>query len=220
MTVEHTRQPRPCGMCGATDGVRPYKDGPCCPAHTPAALAGHPETTPDPERTLAGILRAHGIAPDRSLTPASETLVDTRRKAAGKTRTSPHAYRAARADVEDRAELERARRARATTGARDGDTYRDFDYARLNGQAKRVFDVMRDGKWRTLDELAAATGDPATSCQSRLRDFRKPQFGSLAVDTEKPDGSNLWRYRLVLPDAVQLTLPDESKTVPARASGN
>jgi hypothetical protein len=29
--------------CGSREGVRPYLVGPRCPAHTPAALAGHAE---------------------------------------------------------------------------------------------------------------------------------------------------------------------------------
>ncbi|GFH38875.1 hypothetical protein [Streptomyces pacificus] len=34
--------------CGATDGVRPYIPGYRCPAHTPNALQGKPETPPGP----------------------------------------------------------------------------------------------------------------------------------------------------------------------------
>lgn len=41
---------------------RVYLDGPRCPDHTPAALAGRPETVPDPARTLDGIRAAKGIA--------------------------------------------------------------------------------------------------------------------------------------------------------------
>lgn len=36
--------------CGATQGVRPYLNGPRCPTHTPAALAGRaePHSVPHP----------------------------------------------------------------------------------------------------------------------------------------------------------------------------
>lgn len=34
--------------CGASDGVRPFLQGPACPLHTPSALAGKPEPQPGP----------------------------------------------------------------------------------------------------------------------------------------------------------------------------
>lgn len=33
--------------CGSTDQVRRYLTGMCCPEHTPARLAGHPEPPVD-----------------------------------------------------------------------------------------------------------------------------------------------------------------------------
>ena len=42
----------------------------------------------------------------------------------------------------------------------DGDDYNDRrDRARLVGQIKRVFDYVRDGEWRTVQQIASATGD-------------------------------------------------------------
>ncbi|WP_344941398.1 hypothetical protein [Actinomadura miaoliensis] len=46
-----TRSPGRCGhhvdgvVCGAVDGVRLFLPGWRCPAHTPAAVNGHPEAT-------------------------------------------------------------------------------------------------------------------------------------------------------------------------------
>jgi hypothetical protein len=66
----------------------------------------------------------------------------------------------------------------------DGGTYESpFDRERLTGQWLRVFNVMRDGQWRTLPEIAAATGDRSEAAISaRLRDFRKERFGSHTVN--------------------------------------
>jgi hypothetical protein len=36
--------------CGATEQVRPFLQGPACPAHTPNALKGLPEIPPGPGR--------------------------------------------------------------------------------------------------------------------------------------------------------------------------
>lgn len=84
----------------------------------------------------------------------------------------------------------------------DGDTYTPaLDRARLGAQAQRVLDVMRDERWRTLGELAAATGDPEASVSARLRDLRKPGFGGWLVDRRhRGDPSHgQYEYRLLPP---------------------
>jgi hypothetical protein len=85
------------------------------------------------------------------------------------------------------------------SGDRDGVTFeRARDGARLNRQALAVFEFMSDGKWHTLSEIHHATGEPEASISARLRDFRRPQFGSHTVEREYIM-NGLWRYRLVLP---------------------
>jgi len=58
----------------------------------------------------------------------------------------------------------------------------EHDHARLARQHERVRDLMLDGQWRTLDEIAAATGDPAASISAQLRHLRKPRFGGWRVE--------------------------------------
>lgn len=49
----------------------------------------------------------------------------------------------------------------ANRPAFQGATYEPkHDQARLTGQLKRVRDCMADGRFRTLAEIAVATGDP------------------------------------------------------------
>lgn len=83
----------------------------------------------------------------------------------------------------------------------DGASYdAALDGARLNAQTQRVFDVMRDGAWRTLAQLAAAAGAPEASVSARLRDLRKPRFGGFVVSRRRvPDADGLWQYRLEPP---------------------
>ena len=85
----------------------------------------------------------------------------------------------------------------------DGETYSErHDGARLRGQIADVFEVMKDGQWRTLDEIAHATGHPTTSVSTRVRDFRKPKFGGHTVE-RRPRGERsrgLFEYRLVIDD--------------------
>lgn len=79
---------------------------------------------------------------------------------------------------------------------RDGET---FDYARdarrLAGQHARVLALMKDGKFRTLAEIAEYTKDPEASVSARLRDLRKPRFGNWEVERKYID-RGLWAYRL------------------------
>ena len=84
-----------------------------------------------------------------------------------------------------------------TSGHRDGATYATpRDTARLNRQAQAVYDVMADHAWRTLGQIADATGEPEASISARLRDLRKPRFGGHIVEREYlADG--VWRYRVL-----------------------
>lgn len=56
------------------------------------------------------------------------------------------------------------------------------DSARLGDQMAAVFDLMKDGTWRTLQQIAAAVGAPEASVSSRLRDLRKTRFGCHRVE--------------------------------------
>lgn len=63
----------------------------------------------------------------------------------------------------------------------DGNGLTPSDHARLGLQMQKVRDLMLDGRWRTLDEIGAATGAPPASASARLRDFRKLRNGRLTV---------------------------------------
>ena len=75
-----------------------------------------------------------------------------------------------------------------------------LDRMRLTGQIHRIFNLMRDGCWRTLDEIEAETGDPPASISAQLRHLRKVRFGSHTVEKRRRgDGRmGLWEYRLIV----------------------
>lgn len=80
----------------------------------------------------------------------------------------------------------------------DGETFEhDRDSVRLSRQLYSVLDLMRDGKWRTLREIATKTNNPESSISARLRDLRKPRFGAHTVEREYVN-QGLYRYRLIL----------------------
>jgi hypothetical protein len=71
------------------------------------------------------------------------------------------------------------------------------DHARLSDQTARVFDLMKDGRWRTLAQIAEATGDPEPSISAQLRHLRKERFGGHTVDRNHI-GGGLYQYRLLV----------------------
>jgi hypothetical protein len=81
----------------------------------------------------------------------------------------------------------------------DGETYdRRRDHGRLSSELGRVKDLMIDGKWRTLADIAMVVGDPEASISARLRDLRKKKFGEYIVERRYLyDG--LWEYRVTKP---------------------
>jgi hypothetical protein len=78
----------------------------------------------------------------------------------------------------------------------DGVTYdKNLDHAPLTGQLERVYLLMQDGQWRTLDQIAEAVGGSQAGVSARLRDFRKPKFGGMIVDRRRVFG-RLYEYRI------------------------
>jgi hypothetical protein len=100
-------------------------------------------------------------------------------------------------------------RAKEVIGAQhisfDGATVLQIDTARLATQIGKVFELMRDGKYRTLAQIAAAAGCLETSASARLRDFRKARFGSHEVVSRQVAGSPLlFEYRLIVNERKEI----------------
>jgi hypothetical protein len=80
----------------------------------------------------------------------------------------------------------------------DGATYDHArDGARLADQTRLVFDLMKDGRFRTLATVAEQTGAPEASVSARLRDLRKERFGGHTVNREYL-GNGLYQYQLLV----------------------
>ncbi len=71
------------------------------------------------------------------------------------------------------------------------------DWERLDKQIGRVFSCMADGQWRTLNDIAAVTGDPHASISAQLRHLRKDHFGAHTVEKKYID-NGLYKYRLLV----------------------
>jgi hypothetical protein len=71
------------------------------------------------------------------------------------------------------------------------------DWHRLHAQTGRIFDAMRDAKWRTLTQIAELTGDPTPSISAQLRHLRKDRFGNHVVN-RRHVMRGLYEYQLVI----------------------
>lgn len=76
-----------------------------------------------------------------------------------------------------------------------------LDRERLGEQYLRVWDLMIDGEWRSLRQIADSTGDPEASISARLRDVRK-DWGEEAMQARRVPGIDgrrgHWQYRIRL----------------------
>jgi hypothetical protein len=78
-----------------------------------------------------------------------------------------------------------------------GETYDAAkDQKRLGGQMLRVYEAMRSGQWFTLARLAAIAGGSESGVSARIRDLRKPQYGSHEIERRRVAESGLWEYRM------------------------
>ena len=73
-----------------------------------------------------------------------------------------------------------------------GQTYTaSLDGARLGEQLRQVWELMKDGKERTLREIAGQAGAPEASASARLRDLRAMGFD---VRRRRRGESGTWVY--------------------------
>jgi hypothetical protein len=87
----------------------------------------------------------------------------------------------------------------------DGPEYEpENDRARLSHQHERIRELMLDGRWRTLVEIAEQAGDPQASISAQLRHLKKERFGSFVV-TKRRRGNRkfgLYEYRVSPPEVA------------------
>jgi len=88
----------------------------------------------------------------------------------------------------------------------DGSTYEpELDHVRLTGQLQRVYSVMKDGRWRTLNNISVLASGPESSIGARIRDLRKAKFGEYQVDRKRDSiNKGTFLYRLVKPQQREM----------------
>jgi hypothetical protein len=75
------------------------------------------------------------------------------------------------------------------------------DSQRLSSQYLDIFNLMKDGTWRSLKEIEALTNHPEASISAQLRHARKDRFGSHIVNRKYID-NGLYVYQLIVKDST------------------
>jgi len=77
------------------------------------------------------------------------------------------------------------------------------DYIRLSNQLGRVYDLMKDGAWYTIDEVNKYAGGTPSCTSAHMRSLRKAKYGNHTVE-RKYLGDGLYKYRLIPNDEVSI----------------
>ena len=81
----------------------------------------------------------------------------------------------------------------------DGKTYNaTLDKVRLSGALEKVYRAAKDGTWHTLEHLSWVAGCTESSASARLRDLRKPRFGSHTVNRRRTAKPGIYEYQLIV----------------------
>ena len=81
----------------------------------------------------------------------------------------------------------------------DGSDYEpELDQSRLTGQIQKIYDLMKDGNWRTLEEIESQIDEPQSSISAQLRNLRKIRFGAHTINKQRRGDrtKGLFEYQL------------------------
>lgn len=71
------------------------------------------------------------------------------------------------------------------------------DVPRLERQVDRVLAALQSGGWWTIPSLASVARSSHCSASARIRDLRKPKYGSHTIETRRvPNRPGVVEYRL------------------------
>jgi len=71
------------------------------------------------------------------------------------------------------------------------------DNVRLGTQIMKIKELMKDGVWRSLQDIERLTGEPQASISAQLRHLRKERFGGHTVNRRHVKGG-LFEYQLII----------------------
>jgi len=84
----------------------------------------------------------------------------------------------------------------------------EYDNIRLSKQMARIFNYMKNGQWKTLEEISENTKAPHSSVSAQLRNLRKAEFGSHTIEKQSRGNriNGLWEYKLIPNPQIKIQL--------------
>jgi len=75
-----------------------------------------------------------------------------------------------------------------------------YDKKRLTGQLERIFNLMKDGKFRTVNQIHDVLGYPQASISAQLRNLKKERYGGHGLEKQHVgDRANgLWEFKIIV----------------------
>ncbi len=70
------------------------------------------------------------------------------------------------------------------------------DLRDLNEAVRRVYELMRDGRWYSAEEIEMAAGVNGRPAREGLRRMRELRSAGYEIDRERCDDNRVFRYRL------------------------
>lgn len=84
----------------------------------------------------------------------------------------------------------------AIIGAQNRAEVPGIDVSQWSAQLKAVYQVMRDGRWRSLAEIAFQAKAPEASASARIRDLAN--LKGIPHERRKAREGKLYEYRIIL----------------------
>jgi len=72
----------------------------------------------------------------------------------------------------------------------------EIDTPRLTKHLLKVKEIMGDGRWHTIGEVAKLTKCSEAGASARMRDLRKAWAGSHTIERKRVKETGLWVYRM------------------------
>ena|SRR3990167_874785 len=82
-----------------------------------------------------------------------------------------------------------------------GDNITEKEKSKMTGARNDVFQIMRDGAWRTIEQIQGMMFEfcPSQSVTIYLRSFREAQYGSYIVKKKKLGRGRVFQYQVLFP---------------------
>lgn len=73
-----------------------------------------------------------------------------------------------------------------------------IDVSQLNQGAKRVYDLLKDGRWHDRGEIEQAAGERGVAAAEGMRRMRELRQMGFEVEKHRTSDRRVWLYRMVV----------------------